>query len=124
MKSLVNGCAVAALLMGLAVHAHAEIAVREAPVHIVPADEDSAPEAAAPADADDAVAAPAPAGDKTAPAIVVAKAEPAAVKALMQPKPPTTQTPEENAFFAVLGARVTDAASAYESYVRRRLGLG
>jgi hypothetical protein len=48
------------------------------------------------------------------------------VKALMEQKPahaPAALTPEENAFFAVLGRRVTDAASAYESYVRRATAI-
>ncbi|MEI9890635.1 MAG: hypothetical protein WDN45_08580 [Caulobacteraceae bacterium] len=54
------------------------------------------------------------------------KAEPAMVKALMEQKPapaPAALTPEENAFFAVLGRRVTDAASAYETYVRRATAI-
>lgn len=104
MKSLVYGGAAAALLMGLAIPAHAEIAVREAPVHAVPVDEDDAPAADAPA---------------------AAKAEPAPVKALTKPKtPPAAElTPQENAFFTALGQRVTDAASAYENYVRRAGGI-
>ncbi|MGZ3313647.1 MAG: hypothetical protein ACXU8Q_05735 [Caulobacteraceae bacterium] len=105
MKSLVYGGAAAALLVGLAVQAHAEVPVREAPVHAVPVDEDDAPSL-----------------DASAPA---AKDEPAAVRALVQPKapPPVPLTPEENAFFTALGQRVTDAASAYESYVRRAGGI-
>ncbi len=43
MKSLVYGGAAAALLMGLACTAKAEVPVREAPVHAVPVDEDEAP---------------------------------------------------------------------------------
>lgn len=114
MKYLINGCAAAALLMGLAVPAHAEIAVRDVPIHTVPADEDDAPDST-----------PAPSPEAAPPPQAVAqadvpRAEPAAVQALTQPKPaPTALTPEENNFFAVLGQRVTDAASAYESYVRR-----
>ena len=42
MKSLVNGCAAAALLLGLASAAHAEIVVRDAPVHAVPTDDGAA----------------------------------------------------------------------------------
>src|SRR6185312_3341430 len=108
MKSLVYGGAAAALLMGLAVQAHAETVVRDAPVHAVPVEEDDAPPADAPAAAK--VEAPA------------AKAEPAPVAALTQPKAPPPApalTPQENAFFAALGTRVTDAASAYENFVRR-----
>ena len=113
MKSLMYGGAAAALLMGLAVQAHAEVAVRDAPVHAVPVEEDDAPAADAPADRIVEVKADAP-----APA---ARAEPAPVKALTQPKAPPAPvlTPQEDAFFAALGARVTDAASAYENFVRR-----
>jgi hypothetical protein len=80
--------------MGLAVQAQAQTVVREAPVHAVPIDEDEGPAVAA---------------------------EPAPVQALAQPRarPAPELTPEENAFFAALGQRVTDAASAYENYVRR-----
>ena len=111
MKSLMSGCAAAALLVCLAAQAHAqttmrEAPVRDAPVHAVPMDEDDAP-AAEPA---------APVADK---------AEPAPVKALTLPKAPPapTLTPQEDAFFAALGQRVTDAASAYENYVRRAGGI-
>ena len=38
-------------------------------------------------------------------------------------RPAPELTPEENAFFAALGQRVTDAASAYENYVRRAGGI-
>jgi hypothetical protein len=70
-------------------------------------DEDDAPAADAPA---------APKADSPAP-----KAEPAPVMALTRPKAPPAPvlTPEENGFFTALGQRVTDAASAYENYVRR-----
>ena len=99
MKSLIYGGAAAALLMGLTVQAHAEIAVREAPVHAVPVEEDDAPVADAPR---------------------VVRAEPGPVMALTQPKAPPVAalTPQEDAFFAALGERVTDAASAYENFVR------
>ncbi len=105
MKSLMSGCAAAALLVGLAAQAHAQTVVREAPVHAVPVDEDDAPVADA--------------------AVPAARAEPALVKALNQPKAPPAQalTPQENAFFTALGQRVTDAASAYENYVRRAGGI-
>jgi hypothetical protein len=101
MNSLTCGCAAVALLAGLAVQAHAQTVVREAPVHAVPVDED------------DGLAA-----ETAAPAV---KPEPAPVKALAPPAP--ALTPEENAFFTALGQRVTDAASAYESYVRRAGGI-
>ena len=121
MKSLVNGCAAAALLMGLAFQVHAEIAVREAPIHAVPADDDDTGPAVTPAPTQLAPVQVAPVQVAQAgPAPI--KAEPAVIKALLQPKAPPpapTLTPDENAFFAAFGGRVTDAASAYESYVRR-----
>jgi hypothetical protein len=112
MKSLVYGGATAALLMGLSLQAHAQVAVREVPVHAVPVEDDDAP--AAPAKVEPA----APAAD--AAQITASRAEPAPVSALVQPKAPPAPvlTPEENAFFNALGTRVTDAASAYESFVR------
>ena len=111
MKSLLNGCAAVALFAGLAGQAHAQIEVHDAPVHAVPVEAQAAAPIAIAAQAD-----PAP-----------AKAEPArpesqVVKVLTEQKAapaPATLTPEEGAFFAVLGKRVTDAASAYETYVRR-----
>ena len=93
MKSLVNGCAAAALLMGLAVQAHAaEITVHDAPIHVVPADDDDTGPAVAPEKAvqiaqaqtvqvQAAQAEPAP-----------IKAEPAVIKALVQPKAPARRT--------------------------------
>jgi hypothetical protein len=137
MKSLMYGGAAAALLVGLAFQVHAEIAVREAPVHAVPLDEDDAPPADVPAPAKDDAPAPAKAEAATttvkvveAPAPVTvdapaAKDEPAAVKALTPPKAPSAPalTAEESAFFTALGQRVTDAASAYENYVRRAGGI-
>ena len=151
MKSLVNGCAAAALLLGLASASHAEIVVRDAPVHAVPSEDEGGNVASASADEADDVArvraaplapkaepaAEAPRPARAQPAKVEAaetiqaakaieavdegKAEPAPVKALIHPKAPPAAalTPDEDAFFAVLGQRVTDAASAYESYVRR-----
>ena len=120
MKSLLHGCAAIALLAGLAGQAHAQVEVREAPVHSVPSEADGgAPPAmtmAPPAEAPQASA------DNAAPP----RAEPQVVKALTPPKAPPPApalSPEENAFFAVLGHRVTDAASAYESYVRRATAI-
>jgi hypothetical protein len=99
MKSLLSGCAAAALILGLATQAHAQTVVRDAPVHAVPVDEDDDPAADAPA----------------------ARAEPAPVIALTQANAPRSPalTPEESAFFTALGHRVTNDASAYETYVRR-----
>lgn len=139
MKSLLSGCAAVALLVGLAGHAKAEVQVREAPVYAAPDDEDAAPPAraaekpaplmtmapSAPAAQEAAAEAPRPAPVQLAQA-EPARAESAVVKALMEQKAapaPPTLTPEENAFFAVLGKRVTDAASAYESYVRRATAI-
>ena len=100
MKTLFASCAVTALMLGLSIPAQAEIVVRDAPIHAVPQDADDQPAPTAEA---------------------AAHAEPAPVKALIQPNAPPapTLTADETAFFAVLGRRVTDAASAYESYVRR-----
>jgi hypothetical protein len=137
MKSLLNGCAAVALLVGLAGHAKADVLVREAPVYAVPDDEDAAPPAraaeapamvmapTAPAVREAAAEAPRPAPVQVADA-QPAKRESAVVKALMEQKATPAApslTPEENAFFAVLGRRVTDAASAYESYVRRATAI-
>ena len=151
MKSLLNGCAAVALLMGLAGAAQAEVLVREAPVYAVPDDED----AASPARAAENPAPPARVAEAPSPPMIMAptapavqeavteapkpapvpvqvaearpaRAESAVVKALMEQKAapaPAALTPEENAFFAVLGARVTNAASAYETYVRRATAI-
>jgi hypothetical protein len=137
MKTLLNGCAAVALLVGLAGTAHAAaLEVQDAPIHAVPTEAGDAPPL------EPAVQTP-PAA-VTAPAAQVARAEPAeapkmqrvsnnepdkvepaAVRALMEQKaaPAPALTPEENAFFAVLGKRVTDAASAYETYVRRATAI-
>jgi hypothetical protein len=50
---------------------------------------------------------------------------PQVVKALTEQKAPPAPalTPDETAFFAVLGQRVSNAASAYESYVRRAAAI-
>ncbi len=75
MKLLLNGCAAAALLLGLSGHANAQTLVRDAPVHRTPSESDvPAPPRAAEADRD---------------------------------------------VFAALGHRASDAASAYETFVRR-----
>ncbi len=149
MKSLLNGCAAVALLVGLASQAHAQVEVREAPVYSAPTvvndDEDIAPVAETPVIAPKAqakppvmqMAPPAPEALEVAdepearpqPKVELVKAEEpkerSVVKALLQPKAPPAPslTPEENAFFAVLGKRVTDAASAYETYVRRAVAI-
>jgi hypothetical protein len=122
MKTLLNSCAAVALLVALASQAHAQIQVHDAPVHAVPADEDAAPvriaETTPPAMT---MAAPAPAETSAEPA----RQEPSLVKALTEktePAPPAL-TAEEDAFFAILGHRVTDAASAYETYVRRATAI-
>src|ERR1700742_2849480 len=105
MKSLVNGCAAAALLMGLAVQAHAaEITVHDAPIHVVPADDDDTGPAIAPEKAVQ--------GRTTQAEAAPVRADPPVTKALVQPRAPApaaTLTPDENAFFTALGGRVTDA---------------
>jgi len=125
MKTLLASCAVAALVSGLAFQARAEIQVRDAPVHAVPADDSAAPavrvaETAPPAMA---MAAPAPAAVAAA---EPARPEPSLVKALTEKAPEPALpalTAQENAFFDVLGHRVTDAASAYETYIRRATAI-
>jgi hypothetical protein len=119
MKSLLSGCAAAALFAGLTGQAHAQIEVREAPVYAAPAD------AAAPPTMTMTMAPAAPTPDAAESAQAApSRVESQVVKALVAPpKPAPTLTPDENAFFAVLGRRVTDAASAYESYVRRATAI-
>ena len=102
MKSLLFGCAVAGLLMGLAAEAHAQIVLHDAPVQAVPTDEDNTP-----------------AAEPTAPAADKLESAPAGPLILPKAPPVPVLTPQENAFFAALGQRFTDAASAYETYVRR-----
>jgi hypothetical protein len=112
MKSLLNGCAAVALFAGVAGQACAQIEVRDTPVYAVPA------EGEAPASA----IAAAPQTDPSVAKIASSKSEAQVVKALVEqkaPPAPPTLTPDETAFFSVLGRRVTDAASAYETYVRR-----
>jgi hypothetical protein len=121
MKTLLTSCAVAAMVAGLTGQAKAEIQVRDAPVHAVPAD-DSAPAARA------AETAPPAMTMATAPTAATepARPEPSLVKALTEKTPEPALpalTAQENAFFDVLGHRVTDAASAYETYIRRATAI-
>lgn len=105
MKFLLNTCALATVLLALAAPVRAQVVVRDSPVHTISPDAGDQASDAGP-------------GDLSPPA------EPAAVKALVSPKtPPPALTPDETAFFTVLGRRVTDAASAYESYLRRVVAI-
>ncbi len=150
MKLLLSGCAIAALVVGFAGAAEAQVAVGDAPIHAIPASDAqtgpllNAPAAAAPA----AVAAPAlaeaspaapppvaqaPVAPTTVAAaaaqpMVLADASPARtapasentlIASLSPPKPaPAVLTEDEAAFFNTLGGRVTNAAAAYDGYVR------
>src|SRR5579872_78968 len=108
MKLLLNGCALAALVLGAVGQASAQIEVNPAPVHAVPADSESGQGAL--------ISQPAPA--KAADGQQAARTE-LAVAAITQPPPPPEPvlSPQETAFFVALGRRVTDAAAAYEDYV-------
>jgi hypothetical protein len=114
MRLLLNGCAAAALAIGLAGAAHAQVEVRTAPIHAIPAD-DAAPAPAEQSAAQAVAETPAPAPPPVEARVVRALAP--------QPQVQPALTAEENAFFDALGHRVTDAASAYESYVRRASGI-
>ncbi len=166
MKLLLGSCAFAALLVGVAGSADAQVAVGDAPIHAIPASDaqpgpqitpPAAPVAAAsippaPAapvpEAPATVAAPAviapmaaaapptaPAAQpmvladaaplKPAPSSVMASAPTPSENALVASlKPPVVQpaaavlTEDEASFFTALGHRVTDAATAYDGYVR------
>jgi len=92
MKTLLNGCAAVALLVGFAGQASAQVEARDTSVRVLPVEGK---------------------GDIAAVAAVRA-AEPEAAPGLSQ---------DETDFFAALGHRVTDAATAYESYVSRATAI-
>src|ERR1700744_1344185 len=124
MKSLVYGCAAAALLMGLAVQAHAgEIAVRDAPIHVVPADDDDTGPVVTPEKAVQvAQAQPAQIQPAQAAESAPVNAEPAGINALVQPKatsPAPPPPPAESASFPALVGRAPAPPSPSEGYVRR-----
>ena len=105
MKILLNGCAITALVLGLIGQANAQIDIKSAPIYAVPSDPDAGQGALVSK----------PASDQTS----AATAE-RAVAAVVDP-PATSQpllNPHERAFFAALGHRITDSATAYEGYVR------
>jgi hypothetical protein len=106
MKLLLNGCALAALTLGLVGHAGAQVQVNPAPIHAVPADADVGEGAL--------INKPSDPGDHSAGAesAVAAITTPAALRS--EP----ALSPQEDAFFVALGRRVADDASAYEDYVR------
>jgi hypothetical protein len=106
MKLLLNGCALAALTLGCVGPAGAQIQVNPAPIHAVPSDADG--------DRGALISKPsapgAPAADVQR--VVAAVTQPAA------PPPEAVLSPQEGQFFVALGQRITDAAAAYEEYVR------
>ena len=104
MKLLMNACALAAVALGAWGHASAQIEVRTAPIHAVPADPDE--DQTAPADNRAGESLRRGRSDQAVAAITQAPA-------MSQP----LLSPQEDAFFVALGHRVTDAAAAYEAYV-------
>ncbi len=124
MKLLLSGCAMAALVVGVASGATAQVAVGDAPIHAVPATDAQtgpvlngpppAPVAAPPmvmADASPIRSAPA-ASENT----LIASINPAK-------PPPAVLTEDEAAFFTAFGRRATDAATAYDGYVRHAAAI-
>ena len=107
MKLLLNGWASAAVVLGLVGQASAQIEVPTAPIHAVPADaaQDQGALISRP-DADSA-----PNRSLQAARVVAAITQP-------PPAPAPVLSPQESAFFVALGHRLTDAAAAYEDYVR------
>ena len=91
-----------ALCLGLAGGAAAQVEVKDSPIHAVPGDAAGGDAQAGPIARPESASAPAPAADAAPPA-----AAPAAL------------SPDESIFFASLGRRITDSASAYEGFVRK-----
>jgi hypothetical protein len=138
MKLLLSGCAMAALVVGIASGAEAQVAVGDAPIHAIPANDaqtgpvlngGSAPVAQPPP----VEAAPPPAPAAAQPMVLAdaspARPPPAAsentlIASLTPPKPaPAVLTENEAAFFNTLGGRVTNAAVAYDGYVRHAAAI-
>ncbi|HUO21519.1 MAG TPA: hypothetical protein VMU59_03290 [Caulobacteraceae bacterium] len=105
MKILLNGCALAALTLGLVGHAGAQVQVNPAPIHAVPSDADGEQ---GPLISTTGARTTEQTGDARVVAALTMPA--AAVRPVL--------SPEEGAFFAALGERVTDDAAAYQDYVR------
>ncbi len=110
MKLLLCGGAAMALCVGLAGGAVAQVEVKDSPIHAVP-NESAAGDDARPGP----MARPESAPD-TAPAAAVADSSPVAPAPTA---PGAALSQDETTFFASLGRRITDSASAYESFVRR-----
>ena len=132
MKLLLSSCAIAALVIGVAGRAEAQVAVGDAPIHAIPASDAQTGSVVngPPAAANSATPpqTPTPATTQTAQPMVVADASPvrpaseasenALIASLSPAKPPPVAlTEDEAAFFSVLGRRITDAATAYDGYV-------
>ena len=116
-----------ALCVGLAGAASAQVQVQDSPVHAVPGDAGPAgdlapgpiapPAAAAPADPPPAAAVAAPAGPWVAPlADQLGHSAPEAATAAPSG---AAMSQDESVFFSSLGHRITNSASAYETFVRR-----
>jgi hypothetical protein len=107
MKLLLNGWVSAAVALSLVGQASAQIEVAPSPIHAVPADpaEDQGARISKPSMESS------PGQSARAERVLAAITEP-------PPSPQPILSPQEGAFFVALGRRVTDAAAAYEDYVR------
>jgi hypothetical protein len=132
MKLLLSGCAMAALVVGLSSQAGAQVAVGDAPIHAIPpGDAQTGPVLNGPAAPVVQAAPPAPAAaqpmvlaDASQVRPPAATSENTLIASLNPPKPaPAVLTEDEAAFFAALGRRVTDAATAYDGYVRHAAAI-
>jgi hypothetical protein len=143
MKLLLCGCAAVALCVGFAGTANAQVEVKDSPIHAVPSDASSAGDAAP-----GPIAGPAATAPEAGPPQVVAPAGPAPANVWVKPlsdqmgsvapaAAPTAAaattgsvaggaapngaalSQDEAFFFSALGHRITDSASAYETFVRK-----
>ena len=145
MKLLLCGCAAMALCVGMAGAASAQVEIKDSPIHAVPGDASPAgdaapgpiagPAAMTPEAGPSQGVAPAPAGDAPANVWVKPLSDQMGSAAPTAADAPTTAatgatpggaTPggaalsqDEAFFFSSLGHRITDSASAYETFVRK-----
>ena len=143
MKLLLGGCAMAALVVGVSGRAEAQVAVGDAPIHAIPASDAQTGPVLSGAVAPAPMPSPTPAPvAQAAPPFAPAAAQPmeladaspvrspsaasenTLIASLSPPKPaPVVLTEDEAAFFTALGRRVTDAATAYDGYVRHAAAI-
>ena len=127
MKRLLCGCAVAALWVGLAGAANAQVEVRDSPIHAVPGEAgpagDIAPGPVAPPASMAASEAAAPATDGDAPANAwvrpLSDQLGRAARSAAPARDGAGLSQDEAVFFSSLGHRITNSASAYETFVRK-----